>query len=117
MEGSSSTQATPTPATTTTTTTTTNTTNTPPTTKIKKRGAPRKPPREPAPPRPKPRPYRRVTDSDLTSRISDMQRKLELLKSKSNLLEDRLIQHEAEKQQRTEDTNGAVQQDTKSDNL
>ena len=94
MEGSSSTES---------TTTTTITTNTPPPKKIKKRGAPRKAPGAPAVPRPRPRPYRRVADSDLTSRISDMQRKLELLKSKANLLEDRLDQHQEEKKKRTED--------------
>ena len=32
-----------------------------------------------------------------------MQRKLELLKSKANLLEDRLDQHQEEKKKRTED--------------
>jgi len=44
-----------------------------------------------------------------------MQRKLELLKSKANLLEDRLDQHEAEKNQRTENNNSIVEHDTKSD--
>lgn len=95
----------------------TTTSNHPPPAKINKNRAPRKAPKEPAAPRPKPRPYRRVTDGDLTSRISDMKRKLELLKSKANLLEDRLDQHEAEKNQRTESNDSIVEHDTKSDNL
>jgi hypothetical protein len=62
--------------------------------------------------RPKARPFRRVAGADLASRIVEMQRKLDLLKSKSNLLEDRLTLHKEEQDLRIAESTGTSANDT-----
>lgn len=54
-------------------------------------------------PRPPPRPYKRVADEVLTSRITDMEKKLDALQSKAVLLRQRLDMHVIERQLREND--------------
>jgi len=47
-------------------------------------------------PRPAARPYKRLQDEVLRSRLADMQKRINVLKSKLVLLEDRCAAHDAE---------------------
>lgn len=54
-------------------------------------------------PRPPARPYKRVTDEVLNSRISEMEKKLDALQSKAVLMKQRFDMHVIERQLRQKD--------------